>query len=407
MKILVNLHKMTIGGSQLVAVRLADALKKRGHETIIFGPPGPVAELAISKGLRFIGQTARYRRRPSFRAALALRSLALREGVDLVHASEHSVCIEAFFGAYLMGGKPLVCSIRGAEALPIPYPKSVPIIFAHQYIAEDARGSGFQHVNQIRPPVDVDSDHPSIDPSDFLRQYGLDRGTPNVVVITRLAEKAKLDGLIVAIDAIELLAEERPVRLVIVGDGITHQRLLARGERVNSRLGRQAIVFTGSMLDPRPAYAAADIVLGMQGSLLRGMAFEKPAVVLGEQGYSEIVTPESVPVFLRKSFYGIGDGDLRPRRLCNQLRALLDDEATRIRLGRFSRRVVCEHASLNAAANTLEGIYRSVLGGPPPFRQRLAETARFLGDVGRGRMARMLPGYRTYKERREATWART
>ncbi len=65
---------------------------------------------------------------------------------------------------------------------------------------------------------------------------------------------------------------------------------------------------TGQMTDPRDAYAAADIMLGMGGSALRAMAFAKPLVVQGERGYWRLLTPESLDFFLDKGWYWLGDG---------------------------------------------------------------------------------------------------
>jgi glycosyltransferase involved in cell wall biosynthesis len=405
MKILLNIHHLRIGGSQLVAVRLAAALKERGHESVIYGPPGPLAELAASRGLRVIPQKPPNGRRPSRRAALALRDLSLEEGVDIVHASGHSVCMEAFFGPYLLDGTPLVCSIRGAEAVPRPYPKSIPLILAHQYVVEAAVRSGFEKVYLIRPPVDTETEHPGVDASDFLARHHLDNHRSNVVIVSRMAEKAKLEGLVRSIDAVEGVAQDLPVRLIVVGDGIAYDRVARRAERVNRRLGRQVVILTGQMLDPAPAYAAADVVLGMQGSILRGMAFQKPAIVLGEQGFSEIVTPESIDPFLRKAFYGIGDGDPSPRRLTDQLRTLLADGSLRDRLGRFSRRVVCEQVSLRAATDTLETIYGSAREKRPTSAGRFAEGIRLAASIAGGRASRVITGD-TYKDRREAAWGR-
>jgi glycosyltransferase involved in cell wall biosynthesis len=404
MKILVNLHKLEIGGSQLVAIRLAAALKGRGHESIIYGPPGPLAELAASRGLRVIPQTLPNGRRPSRRAALELRDLSREEHVDLVHASGHSVSIEAFFGAYVFGGIPLLCSIRGAEAVPRPYPKPIPLICAHQYIAEVARRSGFNHVYVMRPPVDTEADHPAVDPSAFLERHRLDDGCTNVVVVSRLGKKWKLEGLKRGIDAVALLAEKGSIRLVIVGDGVARDELSARADRANSRLGRRIVVLAGAMMDPRPAYAAADIVIGMQGSILRGMAFQKPAIVLGEEGFSEIVTPESIGPFLRKGFYGMGDGDVSPRRLADQLRTLVADGSLRDRLGHFSREVVCQFASLDSAADQLEGIYHSVVGPGPSLTARIAGGARLSADIVGARLRGFLWPEKTLKARRIAAW---
>jgi hypothetical protein len=117
----------------------------------------------------------------------------------------------------------------------------------------------------------------------------------------------------------------------------------------------------GFMADPRPAYAAADVVLGMGSSALRGMAFGKPVVVLGEGGFSEIFEPSTAPTFFEVGMYGFADEEAEPR-LPGQLRRLLVDPALRDELGRFSRTVAEERYGLQAAGAVLDGVYRRVAG---------------------------------------------
>ena len=69
------------------------------------------------------------------------------------------------------------------------------------------------------------------------------------------------------------------------------------------------MVLIGALRDPRPAYAASDIVLGMGGSALRGLSFAKPLVMIGERGFARLFTPETVPEFLQNGMFGIGQGD--------------------------------------------------------------------------------------------------
>ena len=83
----------------------------------------------------------------------------------------------------------------------------------------------------------------------------------------------KGEGLHRTIDAVRTLGRDLPLRFVIVGDGTARIELERRANEVNTELGRSAVVLTGPLLDPRPAYASADIVVGMGGSALRGMAF--------------------------------------------------------------------------------------------------------------------------------------
>jgi hypothetical protein len=139
------------------------------------------------------------------------------------------------------------------------------------------------------------------------------------------------------------------------------------------------------MTDPRPAYAAADIVVGMQGSALRGMAFGKPTVIVGDRGFSEIVSPSTFPRFLEEGFSGVGDGR-SDEDLTRQLTMLLEDGEMRDRLGRYSRQAVCESVSLEANADILDGLYREVGDHRPRASHRTMNLLRFVAPVLRSKL---------------------
>jgi glycosyltransferase involved in cell wall biosynthesis len=134
--------------------------------------------------------------------------------------------------------------------------------------------------------------------------------------------------------------------------------LSLRAEAVNKQLGREAIVLTGAMLDPRPAYAAADIVVGMGHSGLRGMAFGKPVVIVGEEGFTLPVSADTLDHVRRYGVHGIGDGGDAAGSLAAHLRELIDPDL-RAERGALGRSFVTERFGLDAAADRLDAIYAS------------------------------------------------
>jgi glycosyltransferase involved in cell wall biosynthesis len=184
-----------------------------------------------------------------------------------------------------------------------------------------------------------------------------------------------------AMAAAALLAGETGLRLVVVGDGPARDRLARAAADVNARTGETTVTLTGELADPRPAYAAGDLVLGMGGSALRAMAFAKPVVVLGELGFAELLTPDSAPVFLWQGFYGLGDGDKGPERLAQLLRPLLVDGKRRAELGAFARQFVEPRFSLVAAAERQAGLYGEWLREHPRPSKLLIEAARTAGQL--------------------------
>jgi glycosyltransferase involved in cell wall biosynthesis len=383
MRFLVHPHELSVGGSQLNAVELAAAVRDRGHEVAVFGVPGPLAARIHDLGLELIAAPDDGRR-PSPAAARRLAEVVRAERIDLVHGYEWPPILADWAGARFARGVPVVGTILSMGIAPF-LPVGLPLIVGTRQLGQQA-GARHPTVHVVEPPVDTDGDHPGVDASAFRASFGLDDRL-TVAVVSRLAVDLKLEGLERAIAAVATLAGELPVRLVIAGDGEARGRLEALAAEVNAdRPG--TVVLTGQLMDPRPAYAAADVVLGMGGSVLRGLAFAKPAIVLGEDGFSEILDAGTAERFLWHGFYGLGDGDRTADRLAGQLRTLLGDQERRAALGRFSREFVVERFSLTSLGRSLEGIYQAALGVRPSRPRTLVDGAVAAIGLTRYKLAR-------------------
>ena len=372
MKILVYPIKLAIGGAQINAVDLAAGVRDLGHDVTVFSRPGPLVELVRTRGLHYIAAPRPGPLRPSLAVMRALRRVTVEEGIDVIHAWGPNPWLEAFYSAQLVAGVPLVASFM--DMAYVDYlPKTGPLIVGTRQVLGEARRARRGRVEVIEPPIDTDENHPSLDGSGFRRGHDIGPTELLIVIVSRLALHLKLESLERIIDTVAALAREMPVRLAVVGDGPARHVLEARAEVVNQDLGREIVTLTGAMADPRPAYAAADVVVGMGSSILRGMAFERPSLVLGERGFWMLVGPETIDRFLSQGFYGIGDGGSSPESLCAELRELLEDEPRRRDLGRFSRDLVCERFSVRAACLSLERVYGDVANHPIPVGASLID----------------------------------
>ena len=359
MKLLVAPHELAIGGSQINAIDLAAGAADAGHDVLVYGVEGPLVDLIEQRGLEFVpARPLRYRPAPSRVAQLA--SLARRRRLDLIHGYEWPPCLDAFYGAHLLHRVPLVCTVLSMSVSPL-VPRSIPLIMGTEALGEVARREHGAPVWVMEPPIDADADHPGIDGTAFRREHGVGDDELLIVTVSRLAVDLKLDALVRAIDAADLLAGAFPVRLVLVGDGPADEALRRRAAAVNARWGRHVVVFAGSLADPRPAYAAADVVVGMGSSALRAMSIGRPLVVQGERGFSKMFEPDTVPYFLDQGFWGLGDNEPGADLLARQLRTLLRDAELRARLGAFGRRTVEDRFSLRRATRQMLDIYDDVL----------------------------------------------
>jgi glycosyltransferase involved in cell wall biosynthesis len=181
--------------------------------------------------------------------------------------------------------------------------------------------------------------------------------------VSRLMREMKLEGIEATIDAVASLHPSIPARLVVVGTGDAVDRLTERAREVNERIGERTIVLAGPMVDPRPAYAASDVVVGMGSSAIRGMAFAKPVVVVGERGFCELVSPGTIGTFLSAGYYGIGDGGDAAPALARHLERLLSHPDERAALGRFGVELVGDRYDLSSSATRLADVYARVAAG--------------------------------------------
>lgn len=357
-KVLVQVNSLALGGTQLNAVDFAVAVREWGYESVLVGPrdtipEGPALfEVARDRGVEV---NVFDRPRTTWQGALLMSKLARRHGAELVHIYGSWTARPALLGPCLFGRRPLALTIYEMSVDP-ETPKSPALIVGTRYLLEDLaqRAEG---VELISPPVDTERDDSAlVEIQDFLSDHAIDEGRLRIVTVTRLDGDMKAYGVELAIAAADMLAPMGAV-LVIVGDGNAVERIATATAIVNARHGRQVVLMTGALADPRPAYAAADVVIGMGGSAARALSFGKPLVVTGEYGWFKTFNPNTAEGLFRNSFWSdvavkdpVGD-------LVSCLKPLLDDAQLRRKLGDFGREFAIAEFGLPAMASRLANIY--------------------------------------------------
>lgn len=388
MKILVHPHDLGMGGSQLNAIELAGAVRDRGHDVAVYGRPGVLNARIDELGLRFV-ESPPPGRRPDARVVADIRRLVREDGFDVVHGYEWPPILEAHLAC--TGSRARAVGTVLSMAVAPFLPADLPLVVGTRQIAAHERDRGRRHVAVVEPPVDLAANHPelALDVAGFRAAHGIPDGL-HVVVVSRLADQLKGEGLRTAVDVVPTLHPEAV--LTVVGDGPGRADLTARAAAVNAREGRRAVVLTGEVADPRPAYAMADVTLGMGGSALRAMAFGAPLVVQGERGFWSTLTPETVAQFRWQGWYGTGDSPSDgPARLAAELLPLLTDDDERRRLGAYALEVVTRGFALPAAAGRLDDVYAGARARPRhlPGHRDVVAAGRFAAYKGARLRARV------------------
>lgn len=359
MKILIYPALMEIGGSQTNAIELAHGVAALGHEVVLFGPDGVLRDVVRNLGLHYV-LAPQERVWPSRPNMSALRRLVRDEGIDVVHGYEWGPTMDLALGPHLHEGIPLVSTVM-SMSVPDFLPRHVPLIVGTAELKRE-HAAGHRRLYLMEPPIDTQRNLPG-DSAMARTRFGFDEGDFVVVVVGRLvSDLQKVQGVLAAISAVDKLAGSLPIRLLVVGEGHGAADVRRHAQAVNTRRGRDVVVVAGALLDPREAYDAANVVLGMGSSALKGLAFAKPVVVQGAAGFWKLFDDSTLPYFLEQGWYGSGGGG--SPELGEILRGLYRDPVRRTALGIRGRALVIDRFSLAQASEDLVRIYTQALGAP-------------------------------------------
>lgn len=375
MRILVVPHTLSMGGSQINAVEFAGKLRDRGHHVVLYAPHGVLDSLVDEIGVPRILKDADADVRPASIARMI--DIVRSENIDLVHAYEWGPSIEATLGPHMLLGVPVLMTVLSMVVDDF-LPRHLPMTLSTQEMV-DERSMLHDKVYLTEPPIDTDLNTPSDKPG-ARAVFGFTDDEIVVSTVCRLtSDLEKLEGTLVAIDVIGRLAVDRPVVLLVVGDGPGLHEVHRRADSINESVGRRVIVVTGQMMDPRPAYDCSDIMIGMGSSALKGLAFGKPLVVQGEGGFWKLLTPDTLPEFHYSGWFGRGGRgaeDFEPAVL-----RVLDNAELRAELGEFGLEQARSRYSLDVLTDNLEDICERVIAEAPG--REPAAIARFVVETSK------------------------
>lgn len=380
---------LSMGGSHLNAIELASAVRRHGHEVLMYAPDGILARRVEEAGIERIPAVRGSGLSPTGIAKLG--TLVKQRRIGLVHAYEWAPSVEAAFGAGLWRNTPVLMSVMAME-VPGFLPKHLPITVGTTALAEKEKLRR-RSVYLLEPPIDMAFNR-STDVGGARRLWGVPENDFVVSLVSMLTtDLEKLQGVLTAIAMVDQLAQQHSIRLLIAGDGEGYEQVSIRAARVNDRHGRIVVQVVGYQEDASTIYEAADAVIGMGGSAIKGMAFAKPLIVQGAAGFWQLLTPATADGFLRSGWFG--DGGKGIRDLEGALLELLSSQQRCEELGTYGRLLVQDRYSLDKAGSVLSSVYEEVAKrhvrrseALPSLTRSAVEVARFRRVMRTGNVVR-------------------
>lgn len=334
MKVLTLPKNLEIGGTQVNAVDLAVALQTRGHEVLVASQEGPMRAKLSTHGVPVEDLPGTEHR---IGRVSAIANLIRRFRPDVIHGYEVRGILDASYASRLANGPPVLGSILSTR-VPWYLPETTPITVGMPSLLDFTSNWRTGPVTLIDPPVvhynaDAGGRLPGLD--------SLNNPSHLVVLVSRLVEPFKKEGILRTISSMRLL-ESEGFGLLIVGDGAARSLYEAAARDENTLARRSVVSFAGELLDPAPAFAAASVVIGNGTSVLQAAAAGTPSVVTGREGFSTVVSGDVLDALYYSGFYGVGQGVLRPDPLPDQIRQSVTP-SRRVELGTIKERILSRY----------------------------------------------------------------
>lgn len=367
-------HKPT--GPAEPAVRLAAALRDRGHELLFAhaAPPRPNAGYLDSKADEYaLETTSQFDLNKHFKAfsvwrdARRIARLIGERGFDIVHCHLLNDHLTAALAARKCAGRPAIVRTNH-DAVPMRphmrnrflFPKRTDALIelSQAALEEDVRTFRFprEHTAVIDTSVDLVRFDPERDLPDMRPRFGVARDAFVVGVAARIQARRRFDVLL---DAVAIARTHVPeLRLVIIGRG-THQESVAVRPAAERGLV-ETVVFPGYLKgnDYVAGLLSLDakifLVPGTDGSCRaarEAMTLGKP-VIAGRRGM--------LPELVADGETGLVVDDT-PENLAKAIIRLARDKGLCGDMGLAARRTALERFDPKRQAESVELVYRKLL----------------------------------------------
>jgi len=347
------------GGAELVELRLAQALRDRGHTIVPVGPSAGCGWLAGQfREAGFDPQTFTLRRPLDWRCLQDMIAMLRRHRVDLVHSHEFTMAIYGTAAARWLG-IPHVITMHGSQYVTSKWRRQVLLRWAFRssaatiVVSRDTKRHLENELGLSDTMLRVVLNGVPMRPGDRSTVRAELGVSDDQVVLLAVGSLVPRKGHAVLIEALSTLGIGSWT-LAIAGGGAERERLEALAEAKG--LSRQVRIL-GHREDVPNLLAASDVFVmpslweGLPLALLEAMLAGKPVIASRTSGIPEAVADGVDGVLTTPGDVG---------ELASALRGVISDPARRAALGEAARARAMASFTLDAMADGYEALFREL-----------------------------------------------
>lgn len=369
LRILYYVDSLGFGGANQTTVTVARRMKQAGHEVVLASAPGPLEQILSESSIPHL--RVKTRGRPPLWSTVRRLVGALREhAMDLLCPNGFDCTLDAV-PAGILAGVPVVPTYGGLHNHHYPHPRLPRVnVFSLELAAFHVRCHGWDpgSVRNLIARIDEDRFHPGVRGEELRQTLAIGPRQPVLVMICR-HDPIKLLGVNVLLDAAPEIHSRIPeARILLLGDGKSHQRILNDVGEINRAAGVEFVLAPGSSSRTAEAFAMADLVVANGArSALEGMACGKPIVSVGPNGFCGALTARTIEGFRRFNFDKgrlAGNPFGGRAQMVDSVAQILGDEQLYRELSRFSLDYARENLLIQRATHDFEALYREAVADP-------------------------------------------
>ncbi|MCL2619793.1 MAG: polysaccharide pyruvyl transferase CsaB [Defluviitaleaceae bacterium] len=367
-KVLMALMGMDIGGAETYVLELCKVLKNRGLDVYVVSNGGIYENELTAHGIKHFHAPLHNKKPANLITSYKTIEKVIRENdINLVHAHAR---IPAFLCGLLQKkiGFVFVTTAHAHFSNALAYRLLTNFGDASLAVAEDIKENLIQNYRMNSEDVfltingiNMDTFDANSDYSSIISELGLESHNKTIVNVSRM-DKDMSHAAHRLIEIAPSIHEKDPnCRIIIVGGGNDLDAVTAKAEVVNSALNVKKVIVTGTRTDVSKFLGLADIFVGVSRSALEAMAFAKPVILAGGQGYLGLFQPSMKDVAVKTNFTCRGHAEVTQEALRQDILALLDtSEDKTIELGKFAQEMVRSEYSVDKMADDTISLYHAV-----------------------------------------------
>ncbi len=311
MKILMALNGLDIGGAETHVVELSKEIVRRGHKVVMVSSGGVYKKEVEESGIKHYTVTLTSRSpRSIFTSKAQLKKIIQDEKPDIVHSharipgflldmvhKELKSFVFVTTAHWTFDTSFMVKNLTrwGQKTLAVSDDLKKYLL---KYYPEVKEQNIYISINGI----DGKKFSKDVDGSRVAKEFNLAPDAKKIVYVSRLnpAVCAPAYGLIQKIQKLDKAVPG--IQVIIVGGGDCYDDMKQKAEEANASLGRRAVIMAGPRTDINEIHANADVCVGVSRAILEPMIMEKKCVVVGQEGYIGILTPDKLDTAIKCNF---------------------------------------------------------------------------------------------------------